>query len=102
MPGRVATIEYDPNRSANIALIFYADGEKRYIIAPNNLKVGDIIHSGEDADIQVGNALTLKNIPVGTVIHCIEPVSYTHLDVYKRQTNTRTAGNSLNRGPTRG
>ncbi|HOA42403.1 MAG TPA: 50S ribosomal protein L2 [Bacillota bacterium] len=72
VPGRVATIEYDPNRSANIALIFYADGEKRYIIAPNNLKVGDIIHSGEDADIQVGNALPLKNIPVGTVIHCIE------------------------------
>ena len=71
VPGRVATIEYDPNRSANIALIFYADGEKRYIIAPNNLKVGDIIHPGED-DIQVGNALPLKNIPVGTVIHCIE------------------------------
>jgi large subunit ribosomal protein L2 len=72
VPGKVATIEYDPNRSAHIALIFYADGEKRYIIAPNTLKVGDIIHSGEDVDIQVGNALPMKNIPVGTVIHCIE------------------------------
>ncbi|MGI6733753.1 MAG: 50S ribosomal protein L2 [Anaerovoracaceae bacterium] len=72
VPGRVATIEYDPNRSANIALIFYADGEKRYIIAPNTLKVGDVIYSGEDVDIQVGNALPVKNIPVGTVIHCIE------------------------------
>lgn len=72
VPGKVATIEYDPNRSANIALIFYADGEKRYIIAPNTLKVGDTIYSGEDADIQVGNALPMKNIPVGTIIHCIE------------------------------
>ncbi|NLT48565.1 MAG: 50S ribosomal protein L2 [Clostridiales bacterium] len=72
VPGKVATIEYDPNRSANIALIFYADGEKRYIIAPHTLKVGDTIYSGEDADIQVGNALPLKNIPAGTVIHCIE------------------------------
>lgn len=72
VPGKVATIEYDPNRSANIALIFYADGEKRYIVAPNTLKVGDVIYSGEDADIQVGNALPMKNIPVGTIIHCIE------------------------------
>ncbi|GAB1476215.1 50S ribosomal protein L2 [Bacillota bacterium] len=72
VPGKVATIEYDPNRSANIALIFYADGEKRYIIAPHTLKVGDTIFSGEAADIQVGNALPLGNIPVGTVIHCIE------------------------------
>ncbi len=72
IPGKIATIEYDPNRSSNIALVFYADGEKRYIIAPNNLKVGDIIHSGENADIQVGNALPMKNIPVGTIIHCIE------------------------------
>jgi large subunit ribosomal protein L2 len=72
VPGKVATIEYDPNRSANIALIFYADGEKRYIIAPNTLKVGDVIYSGADADIQVGNALPMKNIPVGTIIHCIE------------------------------
>ena len=70
--GRVATIEYDPNRTANIALINYKDGEKRYIIAPNGLKVGAIIENGESADIKVGNALPLKNIPVGTTIHCIE------------------------------
>ncbi len=72
VPGRVATIEYDPNRSANIALIHYKDGEKRYIIAPKELKVGMIIESGANADIKVGNALPLENIPVGTVIHCIE------------------------------
>ena len=72
IPGTVKTIEYDPNRSANIALIAYADGEKRYIIAPNGLKVGDVIHSGTDCDITVGNALPLANIPVGTVIHNIE------------------------------
>jgi large subunit ribosomal protein L2 len=72
VPGRVATIEYDPNRSANIALINYLDGEKRYILAPNGLKVGDTIVSGTDADIKVGNALPLQNIPVGTVIHNIE------------------------------
>ncbi len=72
VPGRVATIEYDPNRSANIALINYKDGEKRYIIAPKDLIVGSIIESGENADIKVGNALPLQNIPVGTVIHCIE------------------------------
>lgn len=70
--GRVATIEYDPNRNANIALINYKDGEKRYIIAPNGLKVGMIIEDGESADIKVGNALPLKNIPVGTMVHCIE------------------------------
>ena len=70
--GRVASIEYDPNRSANIALINYKDGEKRYIIAPNGLQVGAIIENGEGADIKVGNALPLKNIPVGTTIHCIE------------------------------
>ena len=70
--GRVATIEYDPNRNANIALINYKDGEKRYIIAPNGLKVGAIIENGETADIKVGNALPLKNIPVGTMVHCIE------------------------------
>lgn len=70
--GRVATIEYDPNRSANIALINYADGEKRYILAPNGLKVGDQIESGPNADIKVGNALPLEKIPVGTVIHNIE------------------------------
>jgi len=72
VPGRVATIEYDPNRPANIALINYADGEKRYILAPENLKVGDQIISGPDADIKNGNALPLKNIPVGTMIHNIE------------------------------
>lgn len=72
IPGRVATIEYDPNRSANIALINYVDGEKRYIIAPKGLKVGDVIESGVKADIRIGNALPLENIPVGTVIHNIE------------------------------
>ena len=69
---RVATIEYDPNRSANIALLNYKDGEKRYIIAPKGLKVGMILENGENADIKVGNALPLMNIPVGTVVHCIE------------------------------
>ena len=70
--GRVASIEYDPNRSANIALINYADGEKRYIIAPKNLKVGDKVVSGELTDVQIGNAMCLKNIPEGTFIHNIE------------------------------
>ncbi len=70
--GKVVSIEYDPNRTANIALINYKDGEKRYIIAPSELKVGMIIENGEGADIKVGNALPLKNIPVGTVVHCIE------------------------------
>ncbi|MDR3364988.1 MAG: 50S ribosomal protein L2 [Clostridiales Family XIII bacterium] len=72
IPAKVRTIEYDPGRSANIALLFYADGEKRYIIAPNKLKVGDTVVSGEGADIVVGNALPLKNIPVGTVVHNVE------------------------------
>ena len=72
IPGKVATIEYDPNRTANIALINYADGEKRYIIAPKDLTVGMEIVSGENVDIKVGNALPLMNIPVGTVIHNIE------------------------------
>ena len=70
--GVVNAIEYDPNRSANIALIFYRDGEKRYILHPDGLKVGDVIVSGEDADIKVGNALKLKDIPVGTVVHNVE------------------------------
>ena len=70
--GRVATIEYDPNRNANIALINYRDGEKRYIIAPKDLKVGMQVVSGENVDIKVGNALPIANIPVGTVIHNIE------------------------------
>ena len=72
VPAKVATIEYDPNRSANIALLHYVDGEKRYIIAPKELKVGQILVSGETADIKVGNALPLANIPVGTLIHNIE------------------------------
>ena len=70
--GKVASIEYDPNRSANIALIHYRDGEKRYIIAPRGLEVGMIIENGRDADIKVGNALPLEVIPVGTVVHAIE------------------------------
>ena len=70
--GRVASIEYDPNRSANIALINYLDGEKRYIIAPLGLKVGDKIENGVNADIKVGNALPLENIPVGTTVHNVE------------------------------
>ena len=72
VPGRVAAIEYDPNRSARIALIHYVDGEKRYILAPLELKVDDIIKSGDDAEIKPGNALPLKSIPGGTLIHNIE------------------------------
>jgi large subunit ribosomal protein L2 len=72
IPARVATIEYDPNRSARIALLHYADGEKRYILAPLNLRVNDIIESGPKADIKSGNALPLQNIPLGTYIHNIE------------------------------
>lgn len=72
IPAKVATIEYDPNRTARIALLNYADGEKRYIIAPNGLKVGDTVISGTDVDIQIGNAMPIYNIPVGTVIHNIE------------------------------
>lgn len=72
VPGRVAAIEYDPNRSARIALIYYADGEKRYILAPLELNVGDTIKSGEDAEIKPGNTLLLKQIPSGTQIHNIE------------------------------
>lgn len=73
IPATVAAIEYDPNRSANIALLYYADGEKRYILSPNNLKVGEQIVSGEAGiDIKVGNAMPLKNMPTGTVIHNIE------------------------------
>ncbi|UBH08801.1 50S ribosomal protein L2 [Macrococcus armenti] len=72
IPAKVATIEYDPNRSANIALLHYLDGEKRYIIAPKGLKVGTQVINGPEADIKVGNCLPLQNIPVGTVIHNIE------------------------------
>lgn len=72
IPAKVAAIEYDPNRSANIALLHYADGQKAYIIAPHDLKVGDIVESGPKADIKPGNALPLKDIPVGSLIHNIE------------------------------
>lgn len=72
IPGRVATIEYDPNRTANIALIHYADGEKSYILAPKGLKVGDTVQSGVGSDIRPGNALPLESIPVGSIIHNIE------------------------------
>lgn len=88
VPGKVAAIEYDPNRTANIALIHYADGEKRYIIAPYKLKVGDIIESGENVDIKIGNALPLRSIPVGTTIHNIE------LKPGKGGQLVRSAGNS--------
>ncbi len=72
IPAKVATIEYDPNRTSRIALLHYVDGFKSYIIAPNHLKVGDTVVSGPDADIKIGNALPLKNIPLGTMIHNIE------------------------------
>ncbi len=88
IPATVNAIEYDPNRSANIALLFYADGEKRYIIAPNKLKVGDVIISGEGEDIKPGNAMPLKSIPVGTTIHNIE------LKAGKGAQLVRSAGNS--------
>ena len=72
IPARVTTIEYDPNRTANIALLTYKDGEKRYIIAPKGLEVGQIVESGANVDIKIGNALPLENIPVGTVVHNVE------------------------------
>ncbi|MGH9203296.1 MAG: 50S ribosomal protein L2 [Vicinamibacterales bacterium] len=72
IPGKISTIEYDPNRSARIALVTYADGEKRYILQPAGMKVGDTIVSGENADILPGNCLPLKNIPLGTVVHNVE------------------------------
>jgi len=72
VPAKVASIEYDPNRSARIALLHYADGEKRYILAPDGLKVGDVLMSGENAEIRVGNALPLRNIPLGTFVHNVE------------------------------
>jgi len=88
VPAKVATIEYDPNRSANIALLNYADGEKRYIIAPLGLNVGDIVVSGKDVDIKPGNALPLSDIPIGTIIHNIE------LKPGKGAQLVRAAGNS--------
>ncbi len=72
IPAKVSSIEYDPNRTVNIALLTYADGEKRYILAPNDLKVGDAVSSGEGVDIKPGNALPLKSIPVGTFVHNVE------------------------------
>ncbi|MCW8878256.1 MAG: 50S ribosomal protein L2 [Kangiellaceae bacterium] len=72
IPAKVERLEYDPNRSANIALVLYADGERRYIIAPKGIKAGDQIQSGEDAPIKAGNTLPMRNIPVGTTIHCVE------------------------------
>ncbi len=72
VPARVSSIEYDPNRSARIALLTYYDGEKRYILAPNKVRVGDVLETGEDADIKPGNALQLQDIPVGTIVHNIE------------------------------
>src|SRR5690554_4205726 len=88
VPARVAEIEYDPNRTANIALLHYFDGEKRYIIAPDGLKIGDIVESGANADIRPGNALPISNIPVGTEIHNIE------LKPGKGAQLVRAAGNS--------
>ncbi|RUO72821.1 50S ribosomal protein L2 [Idiomarina seosinensis] len=72
IPAKVERIEYDPNRSANIALVLYADGERRYILAPKNLKAGDRVQSGSDAPIKPGNTLPMRNIPVGTVVHALE------------------------------
>jgi len=72
IPGKVERVEYDPNRSAHVALILYKDGERRYIICPRNLTIGDLIESGPDVQISTGNCLPIRNIPVGSVIHCIE------------------------------
>ena len=89
VPAKVATIEYDPNRSARIALLHYADGEKRYILAPKGLTVGDKVASGPDADIKPGNTLPLVNIPVGTVVHAVE------LQPGKGAALARSAGTSI-------
>src|SRR5690606_8735880 len=72
VPGRVATIEYDPNRSSRIALVVYADGEKRYILAPQGLKVGAEVMSGESCEVNIGNAMPLRMVPLGTMVHNIE------------------------------
>ena len=88
IPAKVATIEYDPNRSANIALLNYADGEKKYILAPHGLKVGDVVVSGPESDIKIGNALPLGTIPLGTVVHNIE------LKIGKGAQIVRSAGTS--------
>ena len=89
VPAKVATIEYDPNRTARIALLHYVDGEKRYIIHPKGLKVGDVVMSGSDADIKPGNAMQLSDIPVGTLIHCVE------LQPGKGASMARSAGTSI-------
>ena len=88
VPAKVAAVEYDPNRSANIALLSYADGEKRYILHPNGLKVGDVVVSGDQVDIKVGNAMPLMNMPVGTIVHNIE------MKAGKGGQLVRSAGNS--------
>jgi len=87
--GKVERLEYDPNRSANIALLLYADGERRYIIAPGKVKAGDVVMSGEDAAIKVGNCLPLRNIPLGSTVHCCE------LKPGKGAQIARSAGTSL-------
>lgn len=89
IPGKVTSIEYDPNRTARISLVVYADGEKRYMITPEGLNVGDTVLSGETADIRVGNTLPLKNIPVGTQVHCVE------LKAGKGAQLARSAGTSV-------
>ena len=88
IPAKVERLEYDPNRSANIALVLYADGERRYIIAPQGVKVGDELMSGQDAPIKAGNALPLRNIPVGSTVHCIE------MKIAKGAQLARSAGTS--------
>jgi len=89
IPAKVATIEYDPNRSARIALLHYADGEKRYILAPKGLSVGDVVMNGSTADIKPGNTLALSDIPVGTVVHAVE------LQPGKGAALARSAGTSI-------
>ncbi|MDZ4178124.1 MAG: 50S ribosomal protein L2, partial [Coriobacteriia bacterium] len=89
--GKVASIEYDPNRSARIALLHYVDGEKRYILAPKGLQVGAMVMSGPDADIKPGNALQIKDIPTGTVVHAVE------LQPGKGAALARSAGTSIQR-----
>ena len=86
---KVAAIEYDPNRNARIALLHYVDGEKRYIISPEGLKVGDVVQTGPQAEIKIGNAMPLKNVPVGTTIHCVE------LKPGKGAQLARSAGNAI-------
>lgn len=88
IPAKVASIEYDPNRSANIALLFYADGEKRYILSPLGIKVGDVVEAGEKVDIKIGNCLPMNNIPLGSIIHNVE------MKIGKGAQLVRSAGSS--------